>query len=54
LDGYHEVTNADFQEFVDATGYITTAEQAGLGGTQKQLPPDKKLNLLRKVYNLPL
>jgi formylglycine-generating enzyme required for sulfatase activity len=37
----HEVTNADFQEFVDATGYITTAEQAvDWEELKKQLPPD--------------
>jgi len=35
-----EVTNADFQQFVDATGYITTAEKApDWNELKKQLPP---------------
>jgi formylglycine-generating enzyme required for sulfatase activity len=33
----HEATNADFQEFVDATGYITTAEQAVIGRNSKTI-----------------
>src|SRR5688500_9204348 len=35
-----EVTNADFKKFVDATGYITTAEKApDWNELKKQLPP---------------
>lgn len=35
-----EVTNADFQQFIDATGYITTAEKApDWNELKKQLPP---------------
>lgn len=35
-----EVTNAQFQQFVDATGYITTAEKApDWNELKKQLPP---------------
>lgn len=44
LDGFymdeHEVTNAQFQKFVDATGYITTAERKpDWEELKKQLPP---------------
>lgn len=36
----HEVTNAQFQEFVEATGYITTAEKKpDWEELKKQLPP---------------
>lgn len=36
-----EVTNAEFQKFVDATGYVTTAERApDLNEIMKQVPPD--------------
>lgn len=36
----HEVTNAEFQEFVDATGYITVAEKPPVwDDLKKQLPP---------------
>lgn len=36
----HEVTNAQFQEFVKATGYVTTAEKApDWEELKKQLPP---------------
>ena len=43
LSGYwmddHEVTNAQFRKFVDATGYVTTAEKAPVWeDLQKQLP----------------
>jgi formylglycine-generating enzyme required for sulfatase activity len=44
----HEVTNADFQEFVDATGYITTAEQAVDWEELKNNYHLIQLNLLRK------
>ncbi|WP_229459112.1 formylglycine-generating enzyme family protein [Massilia cavernae] len=37
----HHVTNAEFRTFVDATGYVTTAEKAPEWKTLKvQLPPD--------------
>lgn len=44
LDGFwmdvNEVTNAQFQEFVDATGYVTTAERApNWEELKQQLPP---------------
>lgn len=44
VDGFymdeHEVTNAQFKKFVDATGYITTAEQKpDWEQLKKQLPP---------------
>jgi formylglycine-generating enzyme len=36
-----EVTNAQFQAFVESTGYVTTAEKPpDLGELMKQLPPD--------------
>lgn len=36
----HEVTNAQFKEFTDATGYVTTAEKApDWEELKKQLPP---------------
>jgi formylglycine-generating enzyme required for sulfatase activity len=45
MDGFwmddHEVTNAEFQQFVAATGYVTTAERKPeWEELQKQLPPD--------------
>lgn len=45
LDGFwmdkHEVTNAEFRAFVDATGYVTTAERPpDWEELKKQLPPD--------------
>ena len=45
VDGFwmdeHPVTNAEFEEFVKATGYITTAERAPTWEElKKQLPPD--------------
>jgi formylglycine-generating enzyme required for sulfatase activity len=65
LDGFWmditEVTNAQFAEFVKATGYITTAEQAIdweklkkqlPEGTQK--PSDKQLQPVSMVFNQPL
>ena len=40
----HEVTNAQFAAFVDATGYVTVAEKPvdvdGLGVPLEQIPPD--------------
>lgn len=44
LDGFwidrHEVTNAQFREFVEATGYVTTAEKKpDWEEMKKQLPP---------------
>jgi len=44
VDGFwmdeHEVTNAQFREFVNATGYVTTAEQKpDWEEMKKQLPP---------------
>src|SRR6476659_9502702 len=44
VDGFymdeHEVTNAQFQKFVDATGYVTTAEQKpDWEQLKKTLPP---------------
>src|SRR5262245_28108938 len=44
LDGYwmddHEVTNAEFRRFVEATGYVTTAEKVpDWEEMKKQLPP---------------
>src|SRR6476469_10887828 len=44
VDGFymdeHEVTSAQFQKFVDATGYVTTAEQKpDWEQLKKQLPP---------------
>ena len=45
VDGFymdeHEVTNAQFQEFVEATGYVTTAEKRpDWEELKKQLPPN--------------
>ncbi len=37
----HEVTNAQFSEFVDATGYITVAEVAPSPSDYPEIPPDK-------------
>jgi len=46
LDGFwmdaHEVTNAEFQAFVDATGYVTTAERAPTA-EELGLPPGTEL-----------
>jgi formylglycine-generating enzyme required for sulfatase activity len=44
VDGFwmddHDVTNAQFRKFVDATGYVTTAEKAvNWDELKKQLPP---------------
>jgi sulfatase modifying factor 1 len=44
LDGFwidqHDVTNAEFRKFVDATGYVTTAEKPiDWDQLKKQLPP---------------
>ena len=44
LDGFwideHEVTNAEFRRFAEATGYVTTAERApDLGAIMAQVPP---------------
>jgi formylglycine-generating enzyme len=44
LDGFwideHDVTNAEFQKFVDATGYLTTAERpTDWEELKKQVPP---------------
>src|ERR1700742_1326797 len=44
LDGFwmdeHDVTNAEFRQFVQATGYVTTAEKPVDGNEMKnQLPP---------------
>ena len=40
LDGRHHVTNAEFRKFVEATGYVTTAEKKPDWETLKvQLPP---------------
>jgi formylglycine-generating enzyme required for sulfatase activity len=44
VDGFwidaHDVTNADFRRFVEATGYMTTAEKSvDWSELQKQLPP---------------
>jgi formylglycine-generating enzyme len=36
----HDVTNAEFSKFVEATGYVTTAERKiGWEELKKQLPP---------------
>lgn len=64
LDGFwmdaHEVTNAEFKQFVDATGYKTTAEKVPVWeeikkelppGTPK--PPDDKLVAGSLVFNQP-
>ena len=45
LDGFwmdeHEVTNAEFQRFVEATGYVTTAEKIpDWEEMKKQVPPE--------------
>jgi formylglycine-generating enzyme required for sulfatase activity len=48
VDGFwidpHEVTNAQFAEFVEATGYVTTAEKPfdpqTLGLAREEVPPD--------------
>jgi sulfatase modifying factor 1 len=45
VDGFwmdeHEVTNAEFRQFVEATGYVTTAEKPpDWEEMRKQLPPD--------------
>lgn len=45
VDGFwldeHDVTNAEFRRFVDATGYLTTAERpVDWEELRKQLPPD--------------
>src|SRR5690606_17151572 len=64
VDGFymdeHEVTNAQFKKFVDATGYITTAEQKpDWEQLKKQLPPgtpkpdDDKLVAASLVFTPP-
>lgn len=45
VDGFwmdeHDITNADFQKFVEATGYVTTAERKpDWEELKKQLPPE--------------
>ncbi|MEM8845032.1 MAG: formylglycine-generating enzyme family protein [Pseudomonadota bacterium] len=44
LDGFwidaHEVTNAQFAEFIDATGYVTVAERMPNPDELKDAPPD--------------
>ncbi len=65
LDGFWmditEVTNAQFAEFVKATGYITTAERTvDYEELKKQLPkgtpkpPDEQLEPASMVFNQPL
>ena len=45
----HEVTNAEFEKFVIATGYITTAEKpVDWEALKKELPPIL-LNLQMKI-----
>jgi formylglycine-generating enzyme required for sulfatase activity len=56
----HEVTNSEFRKFVEATGYVTTAEQApAWEDIQKQLPegtpkpPDSLLVAASLVFTPP-
>ena len=42
-----EVTNAEFKEFVDATGYITTAEKSPIGRSLKKIYPQILQNQMR-------
>lgn len=47
LDAYYidkyEVTNAQFKEFVDATGYVTDAETKGWGYVRPIWPPGTRV-----------
>jgi formylglycine-generating enzyme len=49
--GKYEVTNKDFKKFVDATGYITDAEQPDSINFKHGLPPRGANNGNWKMYN---